>query len=200
MLQTIQQSVMDTILSWLIDQIGTLVNFLLIVFFFACMMYLAISLLRFQSKSGVEPKPNFFGKSFQASMSIGIVVGIIVGIFVVVIMVAFIAALGGGGSIVSILAVSTIGGLATAITSSDMASILFIVILLAILIGVTGEIMKMIFHVTFWQGMAALILTVALGALVLYLFELGNIQMLMLFQQWADQLETMAFNMMNPSS
>lgn len=200
MLDTIQQSFMDTVLSWFIDQIATLVNFLLIVLFFACMMYLAISILRIPSKSQVEPKPNFFGKSIQATISIGIVAGIIVGIFVVVIMVAFIAALGGGGSIVSILAVNTIGGLATAITSSDFSSILFVLILLLILIGITGEIMKMIFHITFWQGMGAVILTVALGALVLYLFELGNIQILSLFQQWANQLEILAYNMYNPSS
>jgi hypothetical protein len=190
--------VLNSIRDWLIGQIGTVVYFLLMVLYFALSMYMIVTILRFRSRTGLDASINFFGRSLQATLAIGVVLVVLTLILGFLAIIAFLASMGGGGSIFSILAVYTIGGFATALFSSDLYVILFIAGLALVLLLITGEVMKMLFHVGYGWGLLGLVLTIGLGILVAFILEQFGIQLFALFQSWGAALESLVQGLVTP--
>jgi hypothetical protein len=196
------QSVLDTIINWCINQVSSVVYFILMVLFFSICLYLTVNILQVRKRTGLAPEINFFGRSIQAILAIAILLVVLGFIFLVLLMTAFMANFG-ANNILGALAVNTIGGFATSIFSSNTNTIILVCVLGIIILLFVGEIMKTLFHVPYFWGILISILTVIIGAAILWGLEQVNIQLTVMFTQWGQSLEeylrTLAFPPQTPT-
>jgi ABC-type uncharacterized transport system permease subunit len=189
-----------TIRDWLISQVGTVADFLLLIIYFTLCMYLTVKILQFWKRSDLEDSKSLFWRSFLATFVIGILFGIIAIIFVVIFVIMLIGALGGAGNVFNTLVYDNVNNFFTSLAASSPEQIFLVVIAGAVIILIVGLAMKLLFKVPFGWGLLGVILTFAIGILIEFILEQFHISLFSLFQTWATALQTYLQHLVNPMS